>query len=95
MGRKITPQEIQTIAKMRGEGISFMTIAGTIGHSAHWCISVAEEYGIYKGRKPVIEKSSGSSTIPCICCRKNFLSWGIGNRLCSECANKSVSQFYI
>ena len=92
MGRKITPQEIQTIAKMRGEGISFMTIAATIGHSAHWCISVAEEYGIYKGRKPVI---AGPTTRPCMCCRKNFRSWGIGNRLCYECAGKSVSQFYI
>lgn len=95
MGRKITPQEIETIAKMRGEGSSYMDISGIVGHSVHWCISVAEDYGINKGAKPLIEKPAGPATRKCMCCRKNFSSHGIGNRLCSECANKSVSQFYI
>ena len=32
---------------------------------------------------------------PCLCCKKDFISYGNGNRLCYSCANRSVADFYV
>lgn len=86
-----TTHQIDTMRKMRSEGINFMTISGEVGHSVNSCMKMAHKNFILKGNQPVIQQPEGPGFRKCMCCKKSFRSAGIGNRLCSECANRSVS----
>ena len=79
-----TPEEINLLIKLWGEGMSNPDIARRLGRYVGAISVKANRIGL--GRK----KEDGGKVRNCMSCGKEFWSFGAGNRICDQCKSGDV-----
>lgn len=91
MSVALTPEEkkarFDLVSSLVTEGLSIAKIARKLGYGEQYLRDWMRDHRYYgvRTRKPT------TTVRRCLCCRKDFESVGIGNRLCKSCGSQSLS----
>ena len=85
-GIQWSPKERQEVARLRRSGQTLAQIGKALNRppsSINSCLIWLRTH----------TADGSTNTRPCLCCRKPFTSAGAHNRLCPQCANRSISPY--
>ena len=85
--RSWAPEERKAASNLRRSGKTLEQIGLALNRSPSSVYSCLK----FVRRAKAVERAD--KTRPCLCCRKPFTSAGAHNRLCPQCANRSISPY--
>lgn len=85
-----TDAEREILAQMRAENKTSDEIAAKLGRTKAAVSVKASRRGLSSRRAPAKDGSKYPMRRPCMCCTNEFLSEGIGHRICSECKDGDI-----